>query len=133
MSKTAPKYHDVNYLTPFLSSPVSKTGRLSSSYTHIKRILTLPKYFSKMVKDAETVIQYAHNNYPPQHILIQSTCREFNELVNMSASELEDWLEGEASQSSGWSKDDGSETIGHESYNSLSSLSSLIIKTQKRR
>ncbi|KAL8776529.1 MAG: hypothetical protein Q9213_008237 [Squamulea squamosa] len=50
-----------------------------------------------MVKDNETVI------------------REFNELVNMSSSELEAWLKEEQSQSSGWSKDDGSETIGHES------------------
>ncbi|KAI9839329.1 MAG: hypothetical protein M1837_002214 [Sclerophora amabilis] len=51
-----------------------------------------------MVKDNETVIQ------------------EFNELVNMSAAELEDWLKGPASQESGWSKDDGSgESIGHES------------------
>ncbi|RDW87512.1 hypothetical protein BP5796_03206 [Coleophoma crateriformis] len=34
----------------------------------------------------------------------------------MSADELEAWLKEEQSQSSGWSKDDGSgETIGHES------------------
>lgn len=51
-----------------------------------------------MVKDAETVIE------------------EFNELVNMSAKELKDWLGSEESTGSGWSKDDGSgETIGHES------------------
>ncbi|KAK3054471.1 hypothetical protein LTR09_004740 [Extremus antarcticus] len=51
-----------------------------------------------MVKDDETVIQ------------------EWNELVNMSAQELKDWLSQEDSTSSGWSKDDGSgETIGHES------------------
>lgn len=41
--------------------------------------------------------------------------REFNELVNMSAKELEDWLKEEGSVSSGWSKDDGSgESVGHE-------------------
>lgn len=41
--------------------------------------------------------------------------REFNDLVNMSAKELKDWLQKEESSSSGWSKDDGSgETIGHE-------------------
>ena len=41
--------------------------------------------------------------------------REFNELVNMSSDELEEWLKEESSTSSGWSKDDGSsETIGHE-------------------
>ncbi|KAI1506178.1 hypothetical protein F5X99DRAFT_126258 [Biscogniauxia marginata] len=51
-----------------------------------------------MVKDEQTVI------------------REFNEIVNMSASDLEAWLEEESSQSAGWSKDDGSgETVGHES------------------
>ncbi|KAK3327606.1 hypothetical protein B0T19DRAFT_484684 [Cercophora scortea] len=51
-----------------------------------------------MVKDDETVI------------------REFNELVNMTAEELEDWLKTEASTDSGWSKNDGSgESVGHES------------------
>jgi len=35
----------------------------------------------------------------------------------MSATELEEWLKGEDSSSSGWSKDDGSgETIGHERF-----------------
>ncbi|KAI8961071.1 hypothetical protein F5Y11DRAFT_348823 [Daldinia sp. FL1419] len=51
-----------------------------------------------MVKDDQTVIE------------------EFNELVNMSASDLETWLKEESSESAGWGKDDGSgETIGHES------------------
>ncbi|KAI5927887.1 hypothetical protein F4810DRAFT_162003 [Camillea tinctor] len=51
-----------------------------------------------MVKDAQTVIE------------------EFNDIVNMSASDLEAWLKEDSSQSAGWSKDDGSgETIGHES------------------
>ncbi|KAK5172309.1 uncharacterized protein LTR77_003947 [Saxophila tyrrhenica] len=51
-----------------------------------------------MVKDDETVIQ------------------EFNELVNMTAQELKDWLKQEESSDSGWSKDDGSgETVGNES------------------
>ena len=41
--------------------------------------------------------------------------REFNELINMSASELKKWLGSEDSAGAGWSKDDGSgETIGHE-------------------
>lgn len=41
--------------------------------------------------------------------------REFNELVNMTADELETWLREEQSQGAGWSKDDGSnETIGHD-------------------
>ncbi|KAK0651693.1 hypothetical protein B0T16DRAFT_404464 [Cercophora newfieldiana] len=51
-----------------------------------------------MVKENETVI------------------REFNELVNMTADDLEDWLKTEASSGSGWQKDDGSgESIGHDS------------------
>lgn len=33
--------------------------------------------------------------------------REFNELVNMSAKDLKDWLGKEESAGSGWSKDDG--------------------------
>lgn len=39
--------------------------------------------------------------------------REFNELVNMTANELRDWLKEEQSQESGWQGDSG-ETIGHE-------------------
>ncbi|KAK0739590.1 hypothetical protein B0T21DRAFT_346888 [Apiosordaria backusii] len=56
-----------------------------------------------MVKDTSTVIQ------------------EFNQLVNMTAPELEDWLKTSASTSSGWkkAKDDdgesGGESVGHES------------------
>ncbi|KAH8677916.1 hypothetical protein BX600DRAFT_506911 [Xylariales sp. PMI_506] len=51
-----------------------------------------------MVKDEQTVIE------------------EFNDLVNMSPSELGEWLQEDSSQNAGWSKDDGSgETIGHES------------------
>lgn len=50
-------------------------------------------------------------------ITIDLSIREFNDLVNMSASDLEDWLESEASESAGWRKSDGSgETIGHERY-----------------
>lgn len=46
----------------------------------------------------------------------KTVIEEFNSLVNMSASELKDWLQSEDSMSSGWSKDVGSgETIGHES------------------
>lgn len=43
------------------------------------------------------------------------TFREFNELVNMNAEELAEWLKGDASIGSGWKKDDGSgETVGHD-------------------
>ncbi|KAK7521892.1 hypothetical protein IWZ03DRAFT_369711 [Phyllosticta citriasiana] len=42
--------------------------------------------------------------------------REFNEIVNMTPTELKDWLGTEESTGSGWGKDDGSgETVGHES------------------
>ncbi|OCT48874.1 putative dna-binding protein [Cladophialophora carrionii] len=41
---------------------------------------------------------------------------DFNNTVNMTAEELEQWLKGPGSQESGWSKDDGSgESVGHES------------------
>ncbi|KAE8212403.1 hypothetical protein CF327_g3946 [Tilletia walkeri] len=42
---------------------------------------------------------------------------EFNEYVNMSADELEEWLQSEDSQGSGWTAgDDGDgETVGHNS------------------
>lgn len=45
------------------------------------------------------------------------TAREFNELVNMSADELKEWLSGEDSEKSGWTNDSSSsgETVGHES------------------
>lgn len=78
---------------------------------------------SKMVKDNETVIEYAVTEHvPPVYWL---STREFNELVNMTASELEKWLKSEDSTSSGWSKEDGSgETIGHERL--VTTLLSLV-------
>ena len=40
---------------------------------------------------------------------------EFNELVNRTARELEQWLKEEKSATSGWENGDGSsETVGHE-------------------
>ncbi|KFH48374.1 hypothetical protein ACRE_008390 [Hapsidospora chrysogenum ATCC 11550] len=44
--------------------------------------------------------------------------REFNQLVNMTASELEEWLKSKDSRSAGWPKDDGQdggESVGHDS------------------
>lgn len=42
--------------------------------------------------------------------------QEFNELVNMSASELERWLKSDDSNSAGWPKEDeNGETVGHDS------------------
>jgi hypothetical protein len=40
--------------------------------------------------------------------------KEFNEYVNMSASELEKWLKEDDSTSAGWGGESG-ETVGHES------------------
>ncbi|KAK3671262.1 hypothetical protein LTR78_008897 [Recurvomyces mirabilis] len=71
-----------------------------------------------MVKNDETVIEYVPQ--PPTYHLsmtsIDISIREFNDIVNMSAKELQDWLGKEESAGAGWDKDDGSgETIGHES------------------
>ncbi len=42
--------------------------------------------------------------------------QEFNEIVNMTASDLEKWLKSGDSRSAGWPKDDGSgESVGHDS------------------
>ncbi|MCJ1373071.1 hypothetical protein MMC20_004298 [Loxospora ochrophaea] len=58
-----------------------------------------------MVKDNETVIE------------------EWNELVNMTPEELEEWLKEEQSEESGWAKSDGSgETVGHESGRKIISI-----------
>ncbi|KAJ9474462.1 hypothetical protein PHBOTO_004514 [Pseudozyma hubeiensis] len=62
---------------------------------------------------------------PPQHshlqlspIMVKSDAdviKEFNELVNMTASELEKWLKSDDSTSSGWTNGDSGETVGHNS------------------
>ena len=41
--------------------------------------------------------------------------REFEDAVNMTPSELEDWLATEESQSVGYKDGDGGESVGHES------------------
>jgi hypothetical protein len=45
--------------------------------------------------------------------------REFNELVNMTAPELEEWLKSKDSRSTGWPKGGGhgggGESVGHDS------------------
>lgn len=46
----------------------------------------------------------------------QEVIKEFNELVNMTASELEKWLKSDDSNSAGWPKEtEGGETVGHDS------------------
>ena len=71
-----------------------------------------------MVKDNETVIQSVLPQLI-QHLPTDKASREWNDIVNMSAKELKDWLQQEESEDAGWSKDDGSgETVGHERYRS---------------
>lgn len=42
--------------------------------------------------------------------------KEFNEIVNMTPSELEKWLKSDDSQSAGWPKEDeNGESVGHDS------------------
>ncbi len=41
--------------------------------------------------------------------------RHFDEAVNMTAKELDDWLRTPESREVGWGKDDGGESVGHES------------------
>lgn len=46
----------------------------------------------------------------------QDVIQEFNELVNMTASELEKWLKSDDSNSAGWPKEtEDGETVGHDS------------------
>ncbi|KAI6780241.1 DNA-binding protein [Emericellopsis cladophorae] len=48
----------------------------------------------------------------------ETVVKEFNEIVNMTASELEKWLKSDDSRSAGWPKDDGEhdgESVGHDS------------------
>ncbi|KAF8469572.1 hypothetical protein BDZ91DRAFT_792357 [Kalaharituber pfeilii] len=67
--------------------------------THTPNYRNLHSSPKTMVKDKAAVIQ------------------EFNELVNMEADELKQWLTEEASLHAGWPKHDGSgETIGHDRY-----------------
>ena len=46
----------------------------------------------------------------------QEVIKEFNELVNMTATELEKWLKSDDSNSAGWPKEtEDGETVGHDS------------------
>lgn len=48
---------------------------------------------------------------------------EFNDIVNMTAPELETWLKSDDSQSAGWPKgDDGTESVGHDSGRNIISI-----------
>ena len=62
---------------------------------------------------------------------------EFNEIVNMTASELEKWLKSDDSQSAGWPKDENKEgdgeSVGHDSgRNIVEILSSNPKKDPKK-
>jgi hypothetical protein len=54
-----------------------------------------------MVKDEQMLISYATLCFFKDYHLLTMASSEFNELVNMSASELEDWLKEEQFISSG--------------------------------
>ncbi|UZJ57327.1 hypothetical protein CBS101457_006647 [Exobasidium rhododendri] len=45
----------------------------------------------------------------------EDVVKEFNELVNMSASELEKWLKTEESEGAGFKESEGGESVGHDS------------------
>lgn len=46
----------------------------------------------------------------------QEVIKEFNELVNMTATDLEKWLKSDDSNSAGWPKEtEDGETVGHDS------------------
>jgi len=69
-----------------------------------------------MVKDNETVIKYVPIFTELRKEVLTDNEREFNELVNMTPEELEEWLKSEESEGSGWTKEGGGETIGHERF-----------------
>lgn len=67
-----------------------------------------------------------HNNIVITTIKMKddkTVIREFNEVVNMTAPELEKWLKSSQSGEAGWSKDDGSgETVGHDSGRKITEI-----------
>ncbi len=54
--------------------------------------------------------------------------REFDDVVNMTPKELEDWLATDESQAVGWGGDGGKESVGHESGRRI-----VEIKRKKKR
>jgi hypothetical protein len=52
----------------------------------------------------------------------KTTLREFREAVNMSAKELEAWLNTEESKSVGWREHEGDESTGHQSGRAIVKL-----------
>lgn len=69
-----------------------------------------------MVKDNETVIKYVLFIIESRKEVLTDAEREFNELVNMTPEDLEEWLKSEESEGSGWTREGGGETIGHERF-----------------
>ncbi len=72
---------------------------MPKSYIYSKIHKTSPFSPGMMVRDNETVIEFVVFDPDPGTALTQ--IREFNELVNMTAGELEAWLREEQSQDSG--------------------------------
>ncbi|KAM4065685.1 ABC transporter [Hirsutella rhossiliensis] len=90
-------------LYKFDVDPVVNVGALAGSIVAY-RILAHGKDQDTM-KDQSTVIE------------------EFNDLVNMTVSELETWLKSDDSQSAGWPKGEGAtESVGHDSGRNIISI-----------
>jgi hypothetical protein len=52
----------------------------------------------------------------------ETVVSEFKSNVNMTETELEDWLETETSQKVGWGKDENGESVGHKSGRYITEL-----------
>ncbi|KAN0064106.1 hypothetical protein ACQY0O_003270 [Thecaphora frezii] len=52
----------------------------------------------------------------------EDVIKEFNELVNMTADELEKWLKSKDSTESGWTGGQGGETVGHDSGTKIADI-----------
>ena len=90
------------------SGSIAQKPLLRPIYNHPRIHLTPLKYqyatkANKMGKSDDQVVE------------------EFNEYVNMSASDLEKWLKTEESESSGWG-DEGGESVGHESGRKITDI-----------
>lgn len=93
-----------------LYSPLQICVFLALDLCVVLRAFVIPS--RKIGKDNRTVPKCVILD--PHHVPALNESREFNELVNMTAGELE-WLKEEQSATSGCDKGDGSsETIGHE-------------------
>lgn len=83
-------------------------------------IIDLPTDPSHPNRDSTGILTYKRTilSHPEKLTMKpkEDVISDFNHVVNMSASELETWLESNDSTGAGWPKDDGSgESVGHDS------------------